>query len=241
MAVILVVDDEVGIRELLFEILSDEGYGVILAENANAARQAMRRRPDLVLLDIWMPDNDGVSLLKEWSSTGQLFAPVIMMSGHATLDTAVEATKFGAVDFLEKPIALSRLISSVKEALQKNSKEPRIGSPTPSYVPPAPAFQKPAAAAETAQNPYAVRDAVSPSRGHVAPIDVAGQIDFSAPLREARDQFERLYFLNLLRRENNSITRVANFAGLERTHLYRKLKQLGLEIGRNSRTREQPV
>lgn len=127
MAVVLVVDDEIGIRELLSEILSDEGYGVLLAENASAARAAMNQHPDLVLLDIWMPDNDGISLLKEWSSSGQLTAPVIMMSGHATLDTAVEATKFGAVDFLEKPIALSRLISAVKEALQKSSKEPRIG------------------------------------------------------------------------------------------------------------------
>ena len=125
MAVILVVDDEIGIRELLSEILSDEGYGVLLAENASAARSAMTQHPDLVLLDIWMPDNDGVSLLKEWNATGQLNVPVIMMSGHATLDTAVEATKFGAVDFLEKPIALSRLISSVKEALAKSLKNPR--------------------------------------------------------------------------------------------------------------------
>ena len=128
MAVILVVDDEIGIRELLSEILSDEGYGVLLAENASAARSAMTQHPDLVLLDIWMPDNDGVSLLKEWNATGQLNVPVIMMSGHATLDTAVEATKFGAVDFLEKPIALSRLISSVKEALAKSPKEPKIGA-----------------------------------------------------------------------------------------------------------------
>ena len=90
----MVVDDEIGIRELLSEILSDEGYGVLLAENASAARSAMTQHPDLVLLDIWMPDNDGVSLLKEWNATGQLNVPVIMMSGHATLDTAVEATKF---------------------------------------------------------------------------------------------------------------------------------------------------
>ena len=107
MAVILVVDDEIGIRELLSEILSDEGYGVLLAENASAARSAMTQHPDLVLLDIWMPDNDGVSLLKEWNATGQLNVPVIMMSGHATLDTAVEATKFGAVDFLEKPCSIA--------------------------------------------------------------------------------------------------------------------------------------
>ena len=142
MAVILVVDDEIGIRELLSEILSDEGYGVLLAENASAARSAMTQHPDLVLLDIWMPDNDGVSLLKEWNATGQLNVPVIMMSGHATLDTAVEATKFGAVDFLEKPIALSRLISSVKEALAKSPKEPKINTPEPNRHRSAPASRR---------------------------------------------------------------------------------------------------
>src|SRR3546814_18428015 len=109
MARILVVDDEIGIRELLSEILYDEGHTVELAENAAQARAArLRARPDLVLLDIWMPDTDGVSLLKEWGSQGLLDMPVIMMSGHATVDTAVEATRIGAVDFLEKPITLQR-------------------------------------------------------------------------------------------------------------------------------------
>ncbi|MGN4223069.1 response regulator transcription factor EsaR, partial [Burkholderia gladioli] len=107
MATILVVDDEMGIRELLSEILADEGHVVEVAENAQAAREYRQRQaPDLVLLDIWMPDTDGVTLLKEWASHGQLTMPVIMMSGHATIDTAVEATKIGALDFLEKPIAL---------------------------------------------------------------------------------------------------------------------------------------
>jgi len=94
MANILVVDDEIGIRELLSEILSDEGHAVAIAENAAAAR-AMRLRepPDLVLLDIWMPDTDGVTLLKEWASNGQLTMPVIMMSGHATIDTTAIYTK----------------------------------------------------------------------------------------------------------------------------------------------------
>src|SRR5574339_987604 len=99
MSQILVVDDEVGIRELLSEILRDEGHQVRLAENAQEARQLRTRsRPDLVLLDIWMPDTDGVTLLKEWASSGQLTMPVIMMSGHATIDTAVEATRFGALE-----------------------------------------------------------------------------------------------------------------------------------------------
>ena len=120
MAKILVVDDEVGIRELLSEILRDEGHSVQLAENAAAARAARSAaRPDLVLLDIWMPDTDGITLLKEWSAAGQLSMPVVMMSGHGTIDTAVEATRIGAQDFLEKPIALQKLLSSVKRALLK--------------------------------------------------------------------------------------------------------------------------
>ena len=100
MAIILVVDDEIGIRELLSEILIDEGYDVRLAENASAARNIRNDlRPDLVLLDIWMPDMDGIFLLKAWHAAGQLNMPVVMMSGHGTIDTAVEATRFGAFDF----------------------------------------------------------------------------------------------------------------------------------------------
>ena len=119
MAIILVVDDEVGIRELLSEILIDEGYDVRLAENAGAARRIRNElRPDLVLLDIWMPDMDGISLLKEWHAGGHLTMPVVMMSGHGTIDTAVEATRFGACDFLEKPIALQKLLSTVQKALK---------------------------------------------------------------------------------------------------------------------------
>jgi len=122
MAIILVVDDEVGIRELLSEILIDEGYDVRLAENATAARRVRSElRPDLVLLDIWMPDTDGISLLKEWHAGGHLNMPVVMMSGHGTIDTAVEATRFGAFDFLEKPIALQKLLGSVQKALKHDA------------------------------------------------------------------------------------------------------------------------
>ena len=111
MATILVVDDELGIRALLSEILTDEGHTVELAEDAAQARVVRESlRPDLVLLDIWMPDVDGVTLLKEWSASGQLQMPVIMMSGHGTIDTAVEATKYGASAFLEKPITLQKLL-----------------------------------------------------------------------------------------------------------------------------------
>ena len=119
MAQILVVDDEIGIRELLSEILADEGHQVVLAENAGAARRLRAaRRPDLVLLDIWMPDTDGITLLKEWAANGQLTMPVVMMSGHGTIETAVEATRVGALDYLEKPIALQRLLATVKRALR---------------------------------------------------------------------------------------------------------------------------
>jgi DNA-binding NtrC family response regulator len=123
---ILVVDDEVGIRELLSEILSDEGYQVKLAENASEARALRSRgRPDLVLLDIWMPDTDGITLLKEWASAGLLTMPVVMMSGHGTIDTAVEATRIGAYDFLEKPIALQKLLATVGRALSHGEQPPQ--------------------------------------------------------------------------------------------------------------------
>ena len=119
MSQILVVDDEVGIRELLSEILREEGHQVRLAENAGEARLVRSRaRPDLVLLDIWMPDTDGITLLKEWATSGQLTMPVVMMSGHGTIDTAVEATRIGAFGFLEKPIALQKLLTTVGQALR---------------------------------------------------------------------------------------------------------------------------
>ena len=121
---ILVVDDEVGIRELLSEILRDEGYQVRLAENAGQARSMRSQgRPDLVLLDIWMPDTDGITLLKEWASAGLLTMPVVMMSGHGTIDTAVEATRIGAYDFLEKPIALQKLLATVGRALRSGEQQ----------------------------------------------------------------------------------------------------------------------
>jgi DNA-binding NtrC family response regulator len=116
---ILVVDDEPDIRELVREILVDEGYAVTTAEDAESARSARRlHRPDLVLLDIWMPDTDGISLLREWSGQGALPCPVIMMSGHGTIETAVEATRLGAWDFVEKPIALAKLLLTIERALE---------------------------------------------------------------------------------------------------------------------------
>ena len=116
---ILVVDDEPDIRSTVQEILSDEGYRVATAESAAAAREARRgERPDVVLLDIWMPDQDGISLLREWSERGGLPCPVIMMSGHGTIETAIEATRLGAYDFVEKPLSLAKLLLTVERALE---------------------------------------------------------------------------------------------------------------------------
>ncbi len=123
---VLVVDDEIGIRELLRDILQDEGYQVKLAENAAEAREYRQHtRPDVVLLDIWMPDCDGITLLKEWGAGGMLTMPVVMMSGHGTIDTAVEATRIGAFDFLEKPIALQKLLKTVTSALKHSEQLPK--------------------------------------------------------------------------------------------------------------------
>jgi len=229
MATILVVDDEIGIRELLSEILSDEGHAVVTAENAAVARQLrVAETPDLVLLDIWMPDTDGVTLLKEWASSGQLTVPVIMMSGHATIDTAVEATRFGALDFLEKPIALARLLAAVKSGLERGRVMRSLRAAPPLERRVIHASSNDALAVEPGRAPGA-------SVSSAAPAASAAGVSLDQPLREARDQFERVYFEYHLARENYSMTRVADRAGLERTHLYRKLKQLGVELGRGAR------
>jgi two-component system nitrogen regulation response regulator NtrX len=116
---VLVVDDEPDIRELVQEILEDEGYEVSVAEDASSARERRRsRRPDLILLDIWMPGEDGISLLKEWQDSGGMPSPVIIMSGHGTVETAVEATRLGAYDFIEKPLTTAKLLLTVRRALE---------------------------------------------------------------------------------------------------------------------------
>ena len=222
MARILVVDDEIGIRELLSEILYDEGHTIELAENAAQARASrLRARPDLVLLDIWMPDTDGVSLLKEWGSQGLLDMPVIMMSGHATVDTAVEATRIGAVDFLEKPITLQKLLKTVAAGLARPVFRPSqaAGARMPERQP-----IDQAQPLVTASSAMPVPEPV-PDQNN----SLLGSISLDQPLRDARDEFERIYFEYHLGRENHSMTRVSEKTGLERTHLYRKLKQLGIE------------
>src|SRR5690625_829340 len=238
MARILVVDDEIGIRELLSEILYEEGHTVEVAENAAQARAArLERRPDLVLLDIWMPDTDGVSLLKEWAAQGLLDMPVIMMSGHATVDTAKEATRIGAVNFLEKPIAMHKLLEAIKDGLEQKvipaqpvvQKAAPAGKATQSAAGAAPAGGAPVAAPEAASAPENMLVQTAQNESYL------GTISLDLPLREARDEFERIYFEYHLERENYSMTRISERTGLERTHLYRKLKQLGIDASARRR------
>ena len=121
---VLVVDDEADIRALIKDILSDENYGVTAAADADEARKAMESRKfDLILLDIWMPDTDGITLLREWSDAGDLNCPVVIMSGHGTVDTAVEATRLGAFDFVEKPLSLAKLLRTVEAALESAGRQ----------------------------------------------------------------------------------------------------------------------
>jgi len=195
---ILVVDDEIGIRELLSEILYDEGYQVTVAADAAEAREFRNRQaPDLVLLDIWMPDTDGVTLLKEWVAEGLLTMPVIMMSGHGTIETAVEATRIGAIDFLEKPVSLQKLLDTVAKAIQQ-------GTPLARTL----------------------------AQGHTSNVEPKFTLPLDLPLREARDHFDTLYFNYHMQKENGNMVRVAHNVGLERTHLYRKLKQLNIKFAK---------
>lgn len=226
MANILVVDDELGIRDLLSEILNDEGHSVDTAENATQARLARTGGAyDLVLLDIWMPDTDGVTLLKEWAATGLLTMPVIMMSGHATIDTAVEATRIGAFSFLEKPITLQKLLKAVEQGLARHLAATAAAQSVP---------QTAAGVVSDTGGQSAVPQTAALVPSEVGPSAHQG-FDLDRPLREARDGFEKAYFEFHLAREGGSMTRVAEKTGLERTHLYRKLRQLGVELGRNRR------
>ena len=234
MANILVVDDEMGIRELLSEILGDEGHVVATAENAQQAREFRAAGvPDLVLLDIWMPDTDGVTLLKEWQRDGLLTMPVIMMSGHATIDTAVEATSIGALNFLEKPISMQKLLKAVQQGLSRTTESVR----PPAYQLRAVAAPAPEPSRVVTESPFVPATTVH----NTAPLAILSpetplfSLSFDLPLREARDAFERAYFEHHLTREGGSMTRVAEKTGLERTHLYRKLKQLGVEPGKLSK------
>lgn len=209
---ILVVDDEIGIRELLSEILFDEGYQVDLAENAEVARKFRHEHePDLVLLDIWMPDTDGVTLLREWVAQDLLTMPVVMMSGHGTIETAVEATRIGAVDFLEKPISMQKLLGTVAKAI-------REGAPRLPAVP------------VSGEDLKVTVEIDGLSQEFALPLEL--------PLREARDHFDAFYFEYHMQKEGGNVSRVAEKVGLERTHLYRKLKQLGIRFPKKGKEGE---
>jgi DNA-binding NtrC family response regulator len=202
---ILVVDDEIGIRELLSEILYDEGYHVHLAENAEQARAIrLSCTPDLVLLDIWMPDTDGLTLLKEWSAQQLLTMPVVMMSGHGTIETALEAIRIGAIDFLEKPIALQKLLNTVAAAMQQEVSPPMQDHDNDSP------------------------ETVNPDGMVMVPLPL------DMPLREVRDYFDSVYFNYQIQKEGGNISRIAEKIGIERTHLYRKLKQLGIKLNKKT-------
>jgi DNA-binding NtrC family response regulator len=229
MANILVVDDELGIRDLLWEVLNDEGHSVEVAENAAQARAFRQNaRPDLVLLDIWMPDTDGVTLLKEWSSIGFLTMPVIMMSGHATIDTAVEATKIGAMAFLEKPITLQKLLKAVELGLAKGLAQNLRGAAGSQWL---------GGGGSALPSSNGVALVGLDGGGTIMEPELSPEQPFvlDKPLREARDEFEKAYFEFHLSREGGSMTRVADKTGLERTHLYRKLKQLGVDLSKGKK------
>ena len=227
MAKILVVDDELGIRDLLSEILNDEGHTVALAENAAEARTARQEfKPDLVLLDIWMPDTDGVTLLKEWRGGGLLTMPVVMMSGHATIETAIEATRIGAHAFLEKPITMQKLLQAVQEALDSGKTARRMA-----YAMPNAGEHAADLTVEMVMTGGQRTEATEPE---TLTLGSTQQVfELNQPLREARDAFEKAYFEFHLIQEGGSMTRVAEKTGLERTHLYRKLKQLGVDLNKS--------
>jgi len=231
MANILVVDDEMGIRELLNEILSDEGHVVYSAENAQQARTVRDQlQPDLVLLDIWMPDTDGVTLLKEWSKDNKLTMPVVMMSGHATIDTAVEATRIGACNFLEKPIALQKLLKTVNQALERVLPKDDVFKGNSNVI----KEYSTTMLVSTSEKSSALDSSRQSIDGEfVSPSGADAELSpghFDLPLREARDIFEKAYFEYHLKKTGGSMTKVSEYTGLERTHLYRKLKALGIDV-----------
>ncbi|MBT8084841.1 MAG: sigma-54-dependent Fis family transcriptional regulator [Woeseia sp.] len=164
---VLVVDDEADIRALISEILIDEGFSVTVAEDAAAAREARTADQfDLVLLDIWMPDTDGISLLREWSSQGALECPVVIMSGHGTVDTAVEATRLGATDFVEKPLSIAKLLRTVERSLEDSRRK----AGTPRNV--LPSLLAPVGRSEMMKK---LRETVKKYAAHDSPVLISGE------------------------------------------------------------------
>ena len=212
---VMIVDDEPSILQSLSGILSDEGFEIFTASNGyEALKRIEQESPDLVLLDIWMPDTDGVTLLKEWVEQDLLTMPVVMMSGHGTIETAVEATRIGAVDFLEKPIALQKLLSTIAKALKDDEPKSRQ--------------------TEMQSQEIDLNKDEQDEEGKLLQI----YLPLDLPLREAREHFDSVYFDYHLRKEAGNVSRVADKVGLERTHLYRKLKQLGIKFAKKNGTHE---
>ena len=164
---ILVVDDEADIRGLVSEILAEEGYEVEVAADAAAARRACaRQEPDLVLLDIWMPDTDGITLLREWSEKQTLRCPVVMLSGHGTVETAVEATRLGAFDFVEKPLSIAKLLRTAERALEAGRRRRQAQR---TLIPP---LVAPVGKSRLMQK---LREQVQQVAGHDAPVLLVGE------------------------------------------------------------------
>jgi two-component system nitrogen regulation response regulator NtrX len=193
---ILVVDDEADIRTLIKEILSEEGYRVETAGDAAEARERLvAGNPDLVLLDIWMPDTDGISLLNEWSQSGQLNCPVVIMSGHGTVETAVEATRLGAADFIEKPLSLAKLLRTVEKTLENETMAAAGKSRmrlTPSWVP-----------VGKSQRITALRGQAEEVAPHSAPVMIIGESG------TGREVIARYIHTASSRQQNTFVTAVA--------------------------------
>ena len=180
---ILIIDDEKDNTEIIKDILEDVSYSTMLAKSAFEAKAVLSANDfDLILMDVWMPGQDGISLLSEWHSEG-FNTPVVMMSGHAEPSDIVRAMKLGAVDFLKKP--LHDFLPILRNIMTREEPEQAVQ--------------------------------------HVSGID------YSLKLKEARNIFESQYLLHHLSANDNNIAVVAEIAGLERTTLYRKLKDLGID------------
>ena len=244
MHTVLIVDDEYGIRELLSEILEDEGYQVLTAENAKIAQSLVGKHDfDLLLLDIWMPEMDGISLLKEWYSHNTVRCPIVMMSGHGTIETAMEATRFGAMDFLEKPISMQQLLKTCKQMIQfwehEKVSRPRENEQAKAASVALAGWKK--ASCSPLNVSLANLNDKSRFCDHFILTDVPLRIgpqarlpiidvpelhfefNLNLPLRELRDSLERAYITRVAQFYGGSVTMLAKHAGLERTHLYLSL------------------
>ena len=202
---ILIIDDEVGIRELLYEILKSNSFQPRHAANGlDAGVEISKRRPDLILLDIWMPDVDGLTLLREWVEEGKITMPVIVMSGHASIDSAIEATKIGASAFLEKPFSVNKLLALIKECEKK-------------YV------------LETQKKKN--KEIFSNNL-----VEKNENLEYEInSYKIEKTKFETNYFKKLLDYFNGNMTKISQTSGMDRTHLYRKLKILGIKFKKGNK------